>query len=86
MLVHSEHGDGVAVWVHAGSRWVGCHLASPVHPARIMDWQHHPLTAMDWVTGIQACWSWVSLLLLCEKKSGTLMSASFRTLFQVFCC
>lgn len=54
VLVHSEHCDGVAVGIHAGSGWVGSHLASPVHPARIMNWQHHPLPAMDWVARIHA--------------------------------
>lgn len=70
MLVHSEYSDGVAMGVHAGSGWVGCHLASTVHPARIMDWQHHTLPAMDWVTRVHACWSWISLLLLDDVVSA----------------
>ena len=69
MLVHSEHGDGVAVGVHAGSGRVGRHLAGTVHPAGIMDWEHHPLPAVDWVTRVHARWSWISLLLLCVKRN-----------------
>lgn len=68
VLVHSEHGDGVAVGVHTSSGWVGSHLASSVHPAGIMNWQHHPLPAVEWVTRVHTRWSRISFLLLCEKK------------------
>lgn len=69
MLVHSENGDGVTMGVHAGSCWVGCHLAGSVNPAGVMDWQHHPLPAVDWVSGVHACWSWISLLLFNDVVS-----------------
>lgn len=68
MLVHSKHSDGVAIGVHAGSGWVGRHLASPVHPARIMDWQHNPLAAVDGVARIHARWSRISFFLFYKKK------------------
>lgn len=68
VLVHSEHRDWVAMRVHAGSSWVSCHLTSTVHPSRVMNWQDHSLPAMDWIAGVHACWSWISLLLLCDDK------------------
>lgn len=68
VLVHSEHRDGVAVRVHAGSGWISRHLTSSVHPSRVMDRQHHPLPAVDRVVRVHAGLSWIPLLLLCELK------------------
>lgn len=69
MLVYSEHGDGVAVGVHAGTGWVGRHLARTVNPAWVMDWQHYPLLpAVDWVAGFHAHWPRVPLLLFFGEK------------------
>lgn len=69
MLVHGQHGDGVSVGVHAGSGWVGGHLAGAVHPAGVVDRQHHPLPAVHWIAGVHAGWSWIPLLLLDDVVS-----------------
>lgn len=64
VLVNSQYSDGVAMGVHAGSGGIGSHLTGSVHPAGVMDWQHHPLS-VDWVTRVHAHSAWISLFLFC---------------------